>query len=235
VIIARAQTPEALAALVKADAEKWWPVLKEFGIKASHEHARLAPPRAYSYPRALDPRDERFLFSAPGPLPPKACSPPCPQLAKADIATSLDHRDALFTVGIGWTATAWNASKTMTSPSRVAMTGDDDRNGMFRRPAAPKAQSVVDLAIKNCQLQMDGTSLACIDVSYISFNDNSRSIQFNKKSDNELAVAFFGKNTEANTVSIDAVLTQNGDHSDEAKAQGQCILGNKSWVSGAHL
>jgi len=28
------QTPEALAALVKADAEKWWPVIKEFGIKA---------------------------------------------------------------------------------------------------------------------------------------------------------------------------------------------------------
>ena len=28
------QTPEALAALVKADAEKWWPVMKEFGIKA---------------------------------------------------------------------------------------------------------------------------------------------------------------------------------------------------------
>jgi tripartite-type tricarboxylate transporter receptor subunit TctC len=28
------QTPEALAALVKADAEKWWPVMKQFGIKA---------------------------------------------------------------------------------------------------------------------------------------------------------------------------------------------------------
>jgi tripartite-type tricarboxylate transporter receptor subunit TctC len=28
------QTPEALAARVKADAEKWWPVMKEFGIKA---------------------------------------------------------------------------------------------------------------------------------------------------------------------------------------------------------
>jgi tripartite-type tricarboxylate transporter receptor subunit TctC len=28
------QTPEALAALVKADAEKWWPLIKEFGIKA---------------------------------------------------------------------------------------------------------------------------------------------------------------------------------------------------------
>ena len=28
------QTPEALAALVKADAEKWWPIMKEFGIKA---------------------------------------------------------------------------------------------------------------------------------------------------------------------------------------------------------
>jgi tripartite-type tricarboxylate transporter receptor subunit TctC len=27
------QTPEALAALVKADAEKWWPIIKEFGIK----------------------------------------------------------------------------------------------------------------------------------------------------------------------------------------------------------
>ena len=28
------QTPEALAALVKADAEKWWPIIKKFGIKA---------------------------------------------------------------------------------------------------------------------------------------------------------------------------------------------------------
>jgi tripartite-type tricarboxylate transporter receptor subunit TctC len=28
------QTPEALGALVRADAEKWWPLIKEFGIKA---------------------------------------------------------------------------------------------------------------------------------------------------------------------------------------------------------
>jgi tripartite-type tricarboxylate transporter receptor subunit TctC len=28
------QTPEALAALQKADAEKWWPIIKELGIKA---------------------------------------------------------------------------------------------------------------------------------------------------------------------------------------------------------
>src|SRR6267143_4876516 len=28
------QTPEALGALVKADAEKWWPLIKEWGIKA---------------------------------------------------------------------------------------------------------------------------------------------------------------------------------------------------------
>jgi len=28
------QTPEALGARVKADAEKWWPLIKEFGIKA---------------------------------------------------------------------------------------------------------------------------------------------------------------------------------------------------------
>jgi tripartite-type tricarboxylate transporter receptor subunit TctC len=28
------QTPEALAALQKADAEKWWPVIKELGLKA---------------------------------------------------------------------------------------------------------------------------------------------------------------------------------------------------------
>ena len=28
------QTPEALAALVKADAERWWAIMKELGIKA---------------------------------------------------------------------------------------------------------------------------------------------------------------------------------------------------------
>jgi tripartite-type tricarboxylate transporter receptor subunit TctC len=28
------QTPEALGALVKADAEKWWPIIKELGLKA---------------------------------------------------------------------------------------------------------------------------------------------------------------------------------------------------------
>jgi tripartite-type tricarboxylate transporter receptor subunit TctC len=27
------QTPEALGALVKADAEKWWPIIKELGIR----------------------------------------------------------------------------------------------------------------------------------------------------------------------------------------------------------
>jgi tripartite-type tricarboxylate transporter receptor subunit TctC len=27
------RTPEAFGALVKADAEKWWPIVKEFGIK----------------------------------------------------------------------------------------------------------------------------------------------------------------------------------------------------------
>jgi hypothetical protein len=28
------QTPEALGAPAKADAERWWPLIKEFGIKA---------------------------------------------------------------------------------------------------------------------------------------------------------------------------------------------------------
>jgi tripartite-type tricarboxylate transporter receptor subunit TctC len=28
------QTPEALAAYQKAETEKWWPIIKEFGIKA---------------------------------------------------------------------------------------------------------------------------------------------------------------------------------------------------------
>jgi len=27
-------TPEALAALQKVDAEKWWPIMKELGLKA---------------------------------------------------------------------------------------------------------------------------------------------------------------------------------------------------------
>jgi hypothetical protein len=28
------QTPEALGAMQKADAEKWWPIIRELGIKA---------------------------------------------------------------------------------------------------------------------------------------------------------------------------------------------------------
>jgi tripartite-type tricarboxylate transporter receptor subunit TctC len=28
------QTPAAFGALMKADAEKWWPIIKEFAIKA---------------------------------------------------------------------------------------------------------------------------------------------------------------------------------------------------------
>jgi hypothetical protein len=28
------QTPEALGALVKADAAKWWPIITELGLKA---------------------------------------------------------------------------------------------------------------------------------------------------------------------------------------------------------
>lgn len=28
------QTPEVLAALQKADAERWWPIMKELGLKA---------------------------------------------------------------------------------------------------------------------------------------------------------------------------------------------------------
>jgi hypothetical protein len=28
------QTPNVLGTLVKADAEKWWPIIKELGIKA---------------------------------------------------------------------------------------------------------------------------------------------------------------------------------------------------------
>jgi hypothetical protein len=31
------QTPEALAALQKAEIEKWWPVIKEAGIKLKAE------------------------------------------------------------------------------------------------------------------------------------------------------------------------------------------------------
>jgi hypothetical protein len=33
------QTPEALGALVKADAEKWWPIIKEARIKAERTEA----------------------------------------------------------------------------------------------------------------------------------------------------------------------------------------------------
>jgi hypothetical protein len=34
VFLREQQTPEVLGALVKADAHKWWPLIKEFGIKA---------------------------------------------------------------------------------------------------------------------------------------------------------------------------------------------------------
>ena len=37
------QTPEALGALVKADAEKWWPLIKEFWIKADQGRVSQRP------------------------------------------------------------------------------------------------------------------------------------------------------------------------------------------------
>jgi hypothetical protein len=38
------QTPEALGALVKADAEKWWPIIQAFGIKANPAPPPPPPP-----------------------------------------------------------------------------------------------------------------------------------------------------------------------------------------------
>jgi hypothetical protein len=34
VVLRARQAPEILGALVKADANKWWPIIKELGIKA---------------------------------------------------------------------------------------------------------------------------------------------------------------------------------------------------------
>jgi hypothetical protein len=33
-VVPRARQAPEILALVKADAEKWWPIIKEFGIKA---------------------------------------------------------------------------------------------------------------------------------------------------------------------------------------------------------
>ena len=52
------QTPETLGALVKAGAEKWWPIIKEFGIKANDE-----APSEYYTKSGCGPRP-----SAPGKL-----------------------------------------------------------------------------------------------------------------------------------------------------------------------
>jgi tripartite-type tricarboxylate transporter receptor subunit TctC len=37
------QTPEALGAFVKADAEKWWPIIKELGISGSAPTVPVSP------------------------------------------------------------------------------------------------------------------------------------------------------------------------------------------------
>jgi hypothetical protein len=46
------QTPEALAAYQKAEIQKWWPIIKEFGIKA--EEPAAAPVRGCPENRARD-------------------------------------------------------------------------------------------------------------------------------------------------------------------------------------
>jgi hypothetical protein len=108
------------------------------------------------------------------------------------------------------------------APSEIKF-GDlhDDRNGSIRRPVGLRAQSVIALFIKSCQLQVDGESKVCDDVSVIDFNDGGRSVQFNN--DNKTVVSFFGKDLDPNTISINAVLL--ADKSNETEAQGQCILG----------
>jgi hypothetical protein len=40
------QTPEALGALVKADAEKWWPIINELGIKAESRNGDVKAKRS---------------------------------------------------------------------------------------------------------------------------------------------------------------------------------------------
>jgi tripartite-type tricarboxylate transporter receptor subunit TctC len=37
------QTPDALDALLKADAEKWWPIIKEFGLSGNAPTVPVSP------------------------------------------------------------------------------------------------------------------------------------------------------------------------------------------------
>jgi dimethylsulfone monooxygenase len=46
------QTPEALGALVKSDAEKWWPIIKESGIRGDKGRARVVTSPSVSGTRA---------------------------------------------------------------------------------------------------------------------------------------------------------------------------------------
>jgi tripartite-type tricarboxylate transporter receptor subunit TctC len=59
------QTPEALGALVKSDAEKWWPIIREFGVKADELSSRAALPFVRRHIMTL-PHRRKFLHLTAG-------------------------------------------------------------------------------------------------------------------------------------------------------------------------
>ena len=87
-----------------------------------------------------------------------------------------------------------------------------------------------DLLIKNglhrqCELQLEETKLPCERAWYVVFDDDSKSVQFNRPDSRPMDVAFFGTlSDKPDTVTVTTVLV--GEQQYEA-ARGQCLLGKE--------
>ncbi len=91
---------------------------------------------------------------------------------------------------------------------------------------------------KICALQIDGTNVSCHVAWYIEFKDGGYSIQFNKGTEDNPVVAFFGTLADPDTITLRAVRARIGDKSSsmhEYEATGKCFLAATVAQCQAHL
>ena len=90
-------------------------------------------------------------------------------------------------------------------------------------------------ADKSCTLRIDSSTLPCNLVWHLEFEEGGRSVQFNKLSDDNPAVSFFGKDTTSDIITVDDVLVKSENKSEEFEAAGQCVLGKHTMGCQARL